>query len=281
MPVVVVEPCHGLEEARVERRGDSLAVHGLRTAKQVRDAQQVHRLSEQGRRVVRPFHRCDARLTASAEADHPVPVAEAEGASDPADSCSLHCYSSNATRLFLRLFFGTQGSRRKMLPNSVQRVLILVRSRSKRQRQRPDPAVGARLRLHTGVKTYDRSRIGCLDRTFVDFGTKVLCRHCTPAPPLFWHPLTVPHPDSILRCTMRKLCRLNVYLFRYLMKRANRDVDTRSCDIPRFLSRRPWTSFVPAPIKNHLCILRHSGTWQRQKCCASVRCHLTQCCQPR
>ena len=148
MPVVVVEPCHGLEEARFERRGDSLAVHGLRTAKQVRDAQQVHRLSEQGRRVVRPFHRCDARLTASAEADHPVPVAEAEGASDPADSCSLHCYSSNATRLFLRLFFGTQGSRRKMLPNSVQRVLILVRSRSKRQRQRPDPAkrVGCDLR---------------------------------------------------------------------------------------------------------------------------------------
>ena len=82
------------------------------------------------------------------------------------------------------------------IPRTLTPVLIVVRSPSKCQRQRPDPAVGARLRLHTGVKTYDRSRIGCLDRTFVDFGTKVLCRHCTPAPPLFWYPLTVPHPDS-------------------------------------------------------------------------------------
>ena len=40
-----------------------------------------------------------------------------------------------------------------------KRVLIVVRSRPKCQWQRPDPAVGARLRLHTGVTTYDRSRI--------------------------------------------------------------------------------------------------------------------------
>ena len=62
---------------------------------------------------------------------------------------------ARASRLFYGCFW-YRGSWRYVGPNSV---LIFVRSRPKCQRQRLDPAVGARLRLHTRVTTYDRSRI--------------------------------------------------------------------------------------------------------------------------